>query len=79
MTKIRSFVTAMLRAAVRWARGYPVHVPESVYQERIQTCRACPFVLWKARLPFCSRCSCCMAVKARLNESECPVGNWSRY
>ncbi len=79
MSKIRQFVTAWVRVAIRYVRGQPIHVPEDIYQGRIAVCRRCPFVLWKARLPFCSRCSCCMAVKARLNESECPVGNWGRY
>lgn len=49
-----------------------VTASEEVVQNRINTCKGCPF-LNESR---CSECGCFINVKAGLKAEKCPKGKW---
>ncbi|UKS30873.1 DUF6171 family protein [Paenibacillus sp. HWE-109] len=51
-------------------------VPESVYQERLRMCGACPKLLGGTT---CSFCGCIVRVAAKLKEKNCPFPGASRW
>jgi len=52
-------------------------VSDSVRDERMSICKACPEML--KFTTSCKKCGCFMNVKTRLAESECPLQKWGKY
>ncbi|AIQ64837.1 hypothetical protein PSTEL_18680 [Paenibacillus stellifer] len=51
-------------------------VPEQVYQERLEACRACPKLEGGIT---CRVCGCIIPVVAKLKERSCPLPGGSRW
>jgi hypothetical protein len=56
-----------------------IFVDEENYEYRIGICRACPELKQPLKMDVCGKCGCFMVVKARLKNSECPIGKWGKY
>ena len=52
-------------------------VPKEVFEDRMETCRGCPFFVKESTR--CSDCTCFLNTKCRLSGEECPQGKWSKY
>jgi len=50
-------------------------VEDSLYDERMNTCRQCPSY---GALGVCSECKCVMPVKAKFAHFYCPIKKWDR-
>jgi len=49
------------------------HAPEEIRKAREETCMTCEH----RREARCDLCGCFISYKAKLRNSECPVGKWS--
>jgi hypothetical protein len=62
-------------------------VSEEIKQERLNTCKQCPYkrdnftlfgiVIFKRELQ-CSACKCFLQVKTKLTDSQCPFNKWEK-
>jgi hypothetical protein len=43
---------------------------------RLRVCRKCEDNYWVGRTLWCKLCKCCMPIKARLLDMECPKDKW---
>ena len=57
----------------------PTQVPDSVQQERLAICEACPHL--NKAIYTCKQCGCFMKIKTRLAMAECPLEDkkWGKY
>lgn len=55
--------------------------PDNVQQERIQTCRMCPFRHTSSNDLVCTHedCGCYIETKVTWASEECPIGLWAKY
>jgi hypothetical protein len=54
-----------------------IKVEEVVFQERMDTCKACPEFL--KLTSQCKECGCLMTSKAKMQDAECPLGKWKSF
>lgn len=50
------------------------YVEENVAAERYNVCLSCPHLLKTTKQ--CKKCGCFMILKTKLQNAECPIGNW---
>ena len=71
-----NFTGAILRVGKALATGEAIKVSDSMREERLEICRACPSI----RNDRCSHCGCFLdgpiLDKASLATEQCPAGRW---
>jgi predicted Zn-ribbon and HTH transcriptional regulator len=50
------------------------HVTDDIEKFRLEICNSCPNLIQLTKQ--CKKCGCFMALKAKIEASTCPIGNW---
>jgi hypothetical protein len=50
------------------------YIEESIANERLSICKACPELI--KLTTQCKKCGCFMAAKTKLKMATCPLGKW---
>jgi hypothetical protein len=66
-----------LKAAVKIAASGFETVSEKTYQDRLNTCAACPLLGTKEKR--CTSCGCWVEKKAAFVVERCPEGKWKQH
>lgn len=64
-------------SVIKYVSNGMVNVSDSIKQERMEICRACPFFNeTNPKNPTCNKCGCFLEVKTGWASEKCPEGKW---
>jgi len=64
------------RAVVRFVANGARKVDDNVYEQRLQTCRACEHCNVERMICQHAHCGCRLRIKAAWKSESCPIGAW---
>jgi hypothetical protein len=75
--QMKTFATSM----ASWLKNGLSQVPETIYLQRLDTCKGCEFWDGKALKGTgrCRKCGCSTWAKLKLPHEKCPVDKWGKY
>lgn len=52
------------------------HASPELQKKRMDICNKCPFLKYKNKKPYCSKCTCSLIVKTKAKDAKCPINKW---
>lgn len=72
--KKKSKITQMVEAVQEKVDEFTAN--NELFTQRINICEKCDYFSRATLAPRCLECGCFLDAKARLKDSECPIGKW---